>query len=220
MAVLFKLWGVQRRIGMSPFTLEGRALRRVNYYSDDCNIIKTIHLLCRCPTIVIDKLFNLNNTLFIVCYNDQELSACMYKDATWTKLFGDGPKCSELQWILSLYRCASVVKTGVRSPALHAAACANPGQRDEDERSHEHKTTPLLTLLFTSWLELKAPPCKCRDVHSTDFTNFSVKHVQRKRSCSLIWSAVVSPRVQVWGGILPGLWSDVYEGLRWRQEHC
>ena len=62
--------------------------------------------------------------------------------------------------VSSFCRCASVVKAGVRSPALHAAACANPGQRDEDERSHEHKTTPLLTLLFTSWLELKAPPCK------------------------------------------------------------
>ncbi|KAI3374969.1 hypothetical protein L3Q82_021495, partial [Scortum barcoo] len=54
---------------------------------------------------------------------------------------------------------SSMVQTRVGSPALHAAACANPGQRDEDERSHEHKTTPLLTLLYTSWLELKAPPC-------------------------------------------------------------
>lgn len=44
-------------------------------------------------------------------------------------------------------RCASVVKTRIRPPALHAAACANPGQRDEDERSHEHKATPLLTQL-------------------------------------------------------------------------
>lgn len=72
-----------------------------------------------------------------------------------------------VKWLLSFRRCSSVVKTRVRSPALHAAACANPGQRDEDERSHEHKTTPLLTLLFTSWLELKAPPCKYSCVHST-----------------------------------------------------
>lgn len=42
-----------------------------------------------------------------------------------------------------------MVQTGVGSPALHATACADPGQRDEDERSHEHKNaSPLLTLLF------------------------------------------------------------------------
>lgn len=64
-----------------------------------------------------------------------------------------------------------MVKTGVGSPALHAAACANPGQRDENERSYEHKTTPpLVTLLFDSWLDLKAPPCKYRNIHSTVFT--------------------------------------------------
>lgn len=56
------------------------------------------------------------------------------------------------------YRCASVVQTRVGSPAIHATARANPGQRDEDERSHEHKTSPLLTLLFTCWF--KAPPCE------------------------------------------------------------
>ena len=70
--------------------------------------------------------------------------------------------------VLSFHRCASVVKARVGSPALHAAARADPGQRDEDERSHEHRTTPpLLTLLVTSWLELKAPPCKYSRVQST-----------------------------------------------------
>lgn len=74
-----------------------------------------------------------------------------------------------MKQILSFHRCASVVETRIRSPALHAAACANPGQRDEDERSHEHKTTPpLLTLLDNSWLELRAPPCKYSCDHSTN----------------------------------------------------
>lgn len=60
-----------------------------------------------------------------------------------------------------------MVKTRVGSPSLHAAACANSGQRDEDECSHEHRITPpLLTLLVTSWLQLKAPPCKYSSVHS------------------------------------------------------
>lgn len=50
--------------------------------------------------------------------------------------------------VLPLNRCAGVVQTGVGSPAINAAARSNPGQWDEDERSHEHKTTPLLTPLF------------------------------------------------------------------------
>lgn len=57
-----------------------------------------------------------------------------------------------MQWlfkkVLPLNRCASVVQTGVGSPAIHAAARSNPGQWDEDERSHEHKTAPLLTPPF------------------------------------------------------------------------
>lgn len=56
-----------------------------------------------------------------------------------------------IRWLVSFCRRACVVQTGVGSPALHAAARADPGQRDEDERSHEHKSTPpLLTRLLAS----------------------------------------------------------------------
>lgn len=74
-----------------------------------------------------------------------------------------------MNYVLSFlfHRRASVVKTRVGSPSLHAAACANPGQRDEDERSHEHRIPPhLLTLLVMSWLEPKAPPCESSVVQS------------------------------------------------------
>lgn len=48
-------------------------------------------------------------------------------------------------------RCTCVVQTGIWASAIHATACANPGQRDEDERSYEHKTTSLLTLFTCSF---------------------------------------------------------------------
>lgn len=43
-----------------------------------------------------------------------------------------------------------MVQTRVGPSALHAAAGADSGQRNEDERSHEHKAAPpLLTALLT-----------------------------------------------------------------------
>lgn len=65
-------------------------------------------------------------------------------------------RVSVFDWLIDCPRCTCVVQTGIWSSAIHATACANPGQRDEDERSHEHKTTSLLTLL-ASWLEFKVP---------------------------------------------------------------
>lgn len=37
---------------------------------------------------------------------------------------------------LRAHRCACMVKAGVRPPALHAAAVADSGERDEAERTH------------------------------------------------------------------------------------
>lgn len=34
------------------------------------------------------------------------------------------------------FRRSRVVQAAVRPPSLHAAACADPGERDEDERAH------------------------------------------------------------------------------------
>lgn len=86
------------------------------------------------------------------------------------EFWGDIIKYSELH-IFCFHRCASVVQTGVRSPAFHAAAGADLGEWDEDERSHGHNVTPpLLTLLSSSRLEPKAPPCKCSSPPSGYFS--------------------------------------------------
>lgn len=79
---------------------------------------------------------------------------------TWTSFVTQKYSEQIFEEVLLFDRCAGVVQAGVGSPAIHAAARANSGQWNEDERSHEYKTAPLLTPHFCFWLESKAPPCK------------------------------------------------------------
>lgn len=185
---------------------------------------------------------------FEVTLNGESLLVCMFLfiaavDFLWCYADDSGfHLCStklnekKLEWkcnkiVLHFCRCAGVVKTGVGSSSLHAAAGTNTGQWDEDERSHEHKATPtLLTLFFTSWLKLKAPPCKYNSPLGAVFTKptgmflLSPPPLGPVGLMELFKNPLTicchSPPVQVWGGFLIGLWGDVHEGLCWRQEDC